>query len=278
MTEVAGEVGDGLLVHGFSTERYMREVTLPALERGAAKAGKTRADLTVSYPGFVVTGATTADMDAASQGRARADRLLRLHPGLSAGARAPRLGRPADRAQHPLQAGRVGEDGRAHRRRVLDAFAVVAPIDEVAAQVKARFGDIVDRFSFYTPYKMEPRSGGRCWRGFVKPVAGAPGPRGVADVDGGVRRRRSPGGAGARPPASVLARQGLHHLGRGQGRQLGVRFGDLGAHFDLVPQLSVDLDHHGHRLLPGRARDRTWANVGGAPTARRGGAAPRSPP
>ena len=66
MTEVAGEVGDGLLVHGFSTERYIREVTLPALERGAAKAGKSRADLTVSYPGFVVTGATDADVAAAT--------------------------------------------------------------------------------------------------------------------------------------------------------------------------------------------------------------------
>src|SRR6202046_4723299 len=66
MTEVAGEVGDGLRVHGFSTERYIREVSLPALERGAAKSGKTRADLTVSYPGFVVTGATEADVAAAS--------------------------------------------------------------------------------------------------------------------------------------------------------------------------------------------------------------------
>src|ERR1035437_1422792 len=56
MTEVAGEAGDGMIVHGFTTERYLREVTIPALERGAAKAGKTRADLTVAYPGFVVTG------------------------------------------------------------------------------------------------------------------------------------------------------------------------------------------------------------------------------
>ena len=67
MTEVAGEVGDGFLVHGFTTERYLREVSLPALERGAAKAGKTRADLTVSYPGFVVTGSD----DAEHRGRGR---------------------------------------------------------------------------------------------------------------------------------------------------------------------------------------------------------------
>jgi probable F420-dependent oxidoreductase len=37
MTEVAGEVADGLLVHGFTTERYLREVSLPALERGAGQ-------------------------------------------------------------------------------------------------------------------------------------------------------------------------------------------------------------------------------------------------
>ena len=29
MTEVAGEVADGLLAHAFTTERYLREVTLP---------------------------------------------------------------------------------------------------------------------------------------------------------------------------------------------------------------------------------------------------------
>ena len=41
MTEVAGEVCDGFICHGFTTERYLREVTIPALQRGRAKAGKT---------------------------------------------------------------------------------------------------------------------------------------------------------------------------------------------------------------------------------------------
>ena len=34
MTEVAGEVADGMILHGFTTERYVREVTLPALRAG----------------------------------------------------------------------------------------------------------------------------------------------------------------------------------------------------------------------------------------------------
>ncbi len=38
MTEVAGEVCDGFICHGFTTEKYLREVTLPALQRGRARA------------------------------------------------------------------------------------------------------------------------------------------------------------------------------------------------------------------------------------------------
>ncbi|HEY5010178.1 MAG TPA: TIGR03617 family F420-dependent LLM class oxidoreductase, partial [Acidimicrobiales bacterium] len=56
MTEVAGEVADGLLVHPFSTERYLREVTLPALERGLAKSGRGFADFPISFSGLIATG------------------------------------------------------------------------------------------------------------------------------------------------------------------------------------------------------------------------------
>src|SRR5947208_16473597 len=68
MTEVAGEVCDGLLAHGFTTEAYLREVTLPALERGLAKAGKTRNQFEISCPTFVITGTSEKEMAAADQG------------------------------------------------------------------------------------------------------------------------------------------------------------------------------------------------------------------
>ena len=58
MTEVAGEVCDGFLCHGFTTERYLREVTIPALARGRAKAGKTMEGFEIVGPSFVVTGTT----------------------------------------------------------------------------------------------------------------------------------------------------------------------------------------------------------------------------
>ena len=49
---------------------------------------------------------------------------------------------------------------------VLDAFAVVCPIDQVAARLTARFGDAVDRFSFYAPYKMSPDEWRNVLQGF----------------------------------------------------------------------------------------------------------------
>ena len=60
MAEVAGEVADGIIAHGFTTRRYLEEVTLPAVERGLALAGRSRSDFEVLCPAFVVTGANAA--------------------------------------------------------------------------------------------------------------------------------------------------------------------------------------------------------------------------
>ncbi len=78
MTEVAGEVCDGFLCHAFTTEDYLREVTMPALERGLAKAGRAPVDLRDRGPAFVVTGTDEEAMAASARRRAPADRLLRL--------------------------------------------------------------------------------------------------------------------------------------------------------------------------------------------------------
>ena len=71
MTEVAGETCDGFLCHGFTTERYLREVTIPALERGLAESGRTLADLEISGPAFVVTGTNEEEMAESAVGTRR---------------------------------------------------------------------------------------------------------------------------------------------------------------------------------------------------------------
>ena len=67
MTEAAGEVADGMLVHAFSTERYLREATLPALERGFAKAGRTRDGFEITAPAFVVAADTEEETQPGSR-------------------------------------------------------------------------------------------------------------------------------------------------------------------------------------------------------------------
>ena len=118
MTEVAGEVADGMILHAFTTERYVREVTLPALERGFAKAGAARADFELSAAAVRRDRDHRRGVGGRAHGHQAADRVLRLDARLPRRARAARLGRPRHRAQpSSRKRGRVGGDGRAHHRR-----------------------------------------------------------------------------------------------------------------------------------------------------------------
>src|SRR3954469_6098250 len=89
MTEVDGEVCDGILLHGFTTERSVREVTLPALARGWEAGGKTRDQFEITGPMFVVTGSTEEEMAAARTGTKRQIGFFGSTPAYPGG-----LGRP----------------------------------------------------------------------------------------------------------------------------------------------------------------------------------------
>ncbi|HLM07223.1 MAG TPA: TIGR03617 family F420-dependent LLM class oxidoreductase [Blastococcus sp.] len=155
MTRLAGEVADGLLVHGFTTERYLRERTLPALAEGLVLAGRAREELTVSLPGLVVSGRTDAERAEAAAavkatiafyGSTPAYRpVLELH-GWDA---------LADEL-HALSVGRREDKWTAMRDlvddEVLATFAVVADPGDVAARVRERFAGLLDRFSVYASY------------------------------------------------------------------------------------------------------------------------------
>src|SRR5437763_8764063 len=56
MTRVAGEVADGFLCHAFTTERWIRERTLPALTEGRRRAGQTMDGFSVKAAMFLATG------------------------------------------------------------------------------------------------------------------------------------------------------------------------------------------------------------------------------
>ena len=59
---LAGAVCDGLRVHGFTTPAYTRDVILPNVMAGAAKAGRALADFDLVAGGFIATGATEEEV------------------------------------------------------------------------------------------------------------------------------------------------------------------------------------------------------------------------
>jgi len=155
MTEVAGEVADGLLVHPFATERYLREVTLPVIERSLSKSGRTRESFQISYSGFVVTG-RNAEERAASKSAVR--KQIAFYGSTPAYRGVLDLHGWGDLQPELTALSRAGEWDTMTELisdEVLDAFAVVAQVDEVAPQILRRFGDVVDRFSFYSPGQYE---------------------------------------------------------------------------------------------------------------------------
>lgn len=156
MTQVAGEVADGFLCHAFTTESYLREVTVPALERGLAKSGRTMADLEISGPAFVVTGTTEEEMAASAKGTSEQIAFYGSTPAYRGVLEHHGWGELQDELNALSKQGRWVEMGQLVTDDILDTFAVVAEPEAVAGALHDRFGDVVDRISFYAPYRSDP--------------------------------------------------------------------------------------------------------------------------
>ena len=156
MTEVAGEVADGMILHGFTTERYVREVTLPALERGFAKAGKQRADFEISGPLFVVTGANDQEIEAASAGTKQQIAFYGSTPAYRGVLELHGWGDLQGDLNRLSKQGQWVEMGDLITDDILEAFAVIAAPEDIPKALLARYGDLVDRLSFYAPYQSDP--------------------------------------------------------------------------------------------------------------------------
>ncbi|WP_396655336.1 TIGR03617 family F420-dependent LLM class oxidoreductase [Microbacterium sp.] len=150
MCETAGAVADGLIAHAFTTPRYLREVTLPALERGARSEGRDPAALGVALPAFIAVGDRQDELDRAVEAtRAQIafygstpDYLpvLALHGWEAVHERLNALSR---RGAWADMAAAVPDD-------MLTSFAAIGTPAEVAGQLRERYTGTVTRLSFYT--------------------------------------------------------------------------------------------------------------------------------
>jgi probable F420-dependent oxidoreductase len=152
MTKVAAQVADGLLVHGFTTERYLREVTLPMVTDGLGE--RPRSEFVVNLPVLIATGSTSAELAVATQavraqlafyGSTKAYRpVLEMHGWGDLQTELHGLSKQGD---WKTMTGLIDDS-------VLGTFAAVGSPAEAGAQVRRRFADVIDRLTLYTPYKM----------------------------------------------------------------------------------------------------------------------------
>ncbi len=166
MTEVAGEVADGFMIHPFSTEKFMRETTVPALERGLATAGRDRSQLEIAFPAMVIVADTEEEL---ARGRDAMRPRLAFYGSTPAykvvldahgwGDMQPELNRLSKTGDWATMASLITDE-------IVDTFVVSGTPEQIAPKLGERYGDIAQRVSFDTPDKLGAERVARVLAGF----------------------------------------------------------------------------------------------------------------
>jgi probable F420-dependent oxidoreductase len=163
MTEAAGEVADGMLIHGFTTELSLRQRALPALQRGLARAGRSRSDVELTYPVFVVTGESDEEFERAATAVRNQIAFYASTPTYRGVLEVHGWEGLQEKLHGLTREGRWSEMGACISDEMLHAFAVCGRIAEIPAMVAARYSDLVDRLSFASPLRPDPEQ----WAGLI---------------------------------------------------------------------------------------------------------------
>lgn len=149
MTEMAGEVADGVHVHPLHSLHYLHERLVPAVQRGAAEAGRDPSDVDLLIPVFVVPGDTPEE-------RAPLVQRARTQIGFYGSTRNyafqfDDLGfeGTSARLNERLKAGDLDGLAATITDEMLDHYAVVAPWDDLADTLVARYGGLASRVISY---------------------------------------------------------------------------------------------------------------------------------
>lgn len=152
MTEAAGEVADGMLLHPFHTERSLEQVMLPNVQRGLATSGRTISDFALCAQAMVVTGENDAGFENAL---AMARNQIAFYASTPAyrsvlemegrGELQPELRQLTKEGRWHEMAGRIDDE-------LLGKIAAVGTPKEVADILHRRYGAFAARIAFSSPF------------------------------------------------------------------------------------------------------------------------------
>ncbi|MEH6581690.1 MAG: TIGR03617 family F420-dependent LLM class oxidoreductase [Halioglobus sp.] len=152
MTEVAGEVADGLIVHPFNSMPFLEEKALPAVDRGLEISGRDRGDFILQINAIVITGESEQARQIA---RDSVKSLLGFYASTPAyrppmdavgfGDLQPRLNALSKEGKWDELADSIDDD-------FVDAFTTQGEPHEIAAKLREKYGRHADRLAIYAPY------------------------------------------------------------------------------------------------------------------------------
>lgn len=160
LAKLAGEVCDGFHAHPFNSPRYLQEALLPAIEEGAARAGRKRADVSVS-----VTAFAAATPEEENSARAQISfyastptyrSVFALHGWEDV---AEKLSAHAAKSEWGEMFGLVTDE-------ILHTFCLVTDADSLPARLQERYEGIADRLTLYTPFV--PGEKDDFWKAMIK--------------------------------------------------------------------------------------------------------------
>lgn len=169
MSRLAGEVCQGFHAHPFHTVKYLDDVVLPAMSDGAAKAGRSLADVDFVVTTFVITGHNEQEMAAAVDVTKQQIAFYASTPAYAGVLEAhgwdfgPTLNAMSKRGEWAGMLELITDE-------VLDEIAITAPIGEIGDRIRARYGDRVQRVGLYTV--VPPALDDAGWEALVADIRG----------------------------------------------------------------------------------------------------------
>lgn len=147
MTEVAGEVGDGYFLHPFNTTHALRTLSLPAVQRGLDKAGRQRADFSISAQVITATGLTEEHHRQAVDSARSQIAFYASTPAYLPVLECHGWEGLHTEAQRLVKEGRWADMAALVDDELLNTFAVVGAPAEVGRLIAERYSGLVDRVS-----------------------------------------------------------------------------------------------------------------------------------
>jgi probable F420-dependent oxidoreductase len=154
MTEAAGEVADGLLLHPFHTERSLEQVMLPNLQKGLAASGRELSDFTLCAQVLVVTGKDEAEFENALAMTRNQIGFYGSTPAYRSVLEAEGRGELQPELRQLTKTGRWDEMASLIDDELLSRVAAMGTPSEVAESLHARYGSLAGRLAFASPFPL----------------------------------------------------------------------------------------------------------------------------